>query len=58
MAPFCGEGDIMYLGIPIIDVDGSSIVHAKAEGLGVENCLITVKERTMCHMFGIRRITI
>ena len=38
-----GEGDIMYLGIPIIDVDGSSIVHAKAEELGVENCLITVE---------------
>ena len=37
-----GEGDIVYLGIPIIDVDGSSLVHAKADELGVDNCFITV----------------
>lgn len=37
-----GEGDIVYLGIPIIDVDGSSVVHAKADELGVDNCFITV----------------
>ncbi len=37
-----GEGDIVYLGIPIIDVDGSSIVHAKADELGLDNCFITV----------------
>jgi len=38
-----GEGDIVYLGIPIIDVDGSSLVHAKADELGVDNCFITVE---------------
>jgi poly(3-hydroxybutyrate) depolymerase len=38
-----GEGDIVYLGIPIIDVDGSAEVHAKADELGVDNCFITVE---------------
>lgn len=38
-----GEGDIVYLGIPIIDVDGSSVVHAKADELGLDHCLITVE---------------
>lgn len=38
-----GEGDIVYLGMPIIDVDGSSLVHAKADELELDNCLITVE---------------
>lgn len=41
-----GEGiislDIAGLGVDIIDVDGSSIVHAAAEELGMDHCLITV----------------
>ena len=37
-----GEGFISYLGINIIDVDGSSVVHAKADEIGLENCFITV----------------
>jgi hypothetical protein len=41
-----GEGiislDIAGFGVDIIDVDGSSIVHAAAEELGMDHCLITV----------------
>ena len=38
-----GEGMISLIGINIIDVDGSSIVHEGAEDLGLEHCLITVE---------------
>ena len=38
-----GEGTISYLGINLIDVDGSSIVHEKAEEIGLDNCFITVE---------------
>ena len=37
-----GEGEIVFAGSPIIDVDGSSVVHAKADELELEHCLITV----------------
>lgn len=39
-----GEGGISLLGIiNLIDVDGSSIVHNKAEEIGLDHCLITVE---------------
>ena len=38
-----GEGMISLLGFNIIDVDGSSVIHAQAEELGLEHCLITVE---------------
>lgn len=37
------EGEIVLTGIPIIDVDGSSVVHAMADMVGLENCLIPVE---------------
>ena len=37
------EGEIVFTGIPIIDVDGSSIVHAMADSVGLDNCLIPVE---------------
>jgi len=38
-----GEGTISFLGIDLIDVDGSSIVHEKAEEVGLDHCFITVE---------------
>ena len=37
------EGEIVFTGIPIIDVDGSSIIHAMADSVGLDNCLIPVE---------------
>lgn len=37
------EGEIVLTGIPIIDVDGSSVVHDMADMVGLENCLIPVE---------------
>lgn len=37
------EGQIVLTGISIIDVDGSSVVHAMADMVGLENCLIPVE---------------
>jgi len=37
-----GSGTISYLGIDLIDVDGSSVVHEKAEEIGLDHCFITV----------------
>ena len=38
-----GEGVISPVGVPIIDVDGSAVIHEQAEELGLEHCLITVE---------------
>lgn len=42
-----GEGiislDIAGFGVDLIDVDGSSIVHASADELGMDHCLVTVE---------------
>jgi len=38
-----GEGNISYLGINLIDVDGSSVVHEKAEEIGLDHCFIPVE---------------
>lgn len=37
------EGEIVFTGIPIIDVDGSSVVHAMADSVGLEHCLVPVE---------------
>lgn len=37
------EGEIVLTGIPVIDVDGSSVVHDMADMVGLENCLIPVE---------------
>ena len=38
-----GEGLISPGGVPIIDVDGSAVIHEQAEELELEHCLITVE---------------
>lgn len=38
-----GTGMITLTAIPIIEVDGSSVVHAAAEAVGIENCLHTLE---------------
>lgn len=38
-----GTGMISLTAIPIIEVDGSSVVHAAADASGVENCLHTLE---------------
>ena len=36
------EGDIVFSGFPVIDVDGSQTIHAEANALGLDECLIVV----------------
>ena len=36
------EGDIVFSGFPVIDVDGSQTIHAEANALGMDECLIVV----------------
>lgn len=37
------DGDIVYLGFPVTSVQGSSTIHAQADSLGLDHCLITVE---------------
>ncbi len=38
-----GFGQVMLSGFPVTDVDGSSVVHEKAEELGILNCFVPIE---------------
>ena len=38
-----GTGTVSLMGFPVIEVDGSEVVHATAEALGLDHCLVPIE---------------